>query len=376
MMTRAKHIRDSALEPNPGNSAGFEKHGTGIRAIGWAESGRVPDWMIRAGIRRLNRQRLAEIKVQDREAAAESLNAFAASMAVAEVAPVPHKANEQHYEVPPEFFQLVLGEHRKYSCAYWPGQVGLLDEAEEEALRLTCEHAGIVDGMDILELGCGWGSLTLWIGKHYPNCKITAVSNSAPQREFITAVAREKGLDNVNVVTSDMNDFTPTGTFDRVVSVEMFEHMRNYPELFRRISTWLNPGGRFFMHIFCHRLAAYEYVDKGPGDWMSRHFFTGGIMPSADLPLHFQQHLGLESRWLWDGRHYEKTANAWLENMDRRKADIMPVLRDTYGADQAGRWFQRWRIFFMACAELFGTNDGQEWMVGHYLFHRQQEAQS
>ena len=375
-MTQAKHIHDSALEPNPGSSAEYEKHGTPSRAIGWAESGLVPDWIIRAGIRRLNRQRLNEINARDGSKAAEALNAFAASMAVAEVAPVPHKANEQHYEVPPEFFGLVLGEHRKYSCAYWPGQAWLLDDAEEDALRLTCEHAGIEDGMEILELGCGWGSLTLWIARRYPDCRITAVSNSAPQREYITAVARDSGLENVRVITSDMNDFNPAGTYDRVVSVEMFEHMRNYPELFRRISTWLNRGGRFFMHIFCHRLAAYEYVDKGPGDWMSRHFFTGGIMPSADLPLRFQQHLGLESRWLWDGRHYERTANAWLENMDYRKHEIMPVLRETYGAEQAGRWFQRWRIFFMACAELFGTNDGQEWMVGHYLFRRQEDAQS
>jgi cyclopropane-fatty-acyl-phospholipid synthase len=332
--------------------------------------------MIRAGIRRLNRQRLDEISSGECEAVNDRLRAFVAAMADSEVAPVPHKANEQHYEVPPEFFSLALGKHRKYSCAYWSEGDRSLDDAEESALRLTCEHAGISDGMDVLDMGCGWGSLSLWIAEHYPNCNITAVSNSAPQREYITAIAGERSLDNVRVITSDMNDFSPPGTYDRIVSVEMFEHMRNYPELFRRIATWLNPGGRFFMHIFCHRAAAYEYVDKGPGDWMSRHFFTGGIMPSAGLPLYFQRHLGLESRWLWDGGHYEKTANAWLENMDRRKAAILPVMRDTYGAQQAGRWFQRWRIFFMACAELFGTAGGQEWMVAHYRFQRQQDAQS
>jgi cyclopropane-fatty-acyl-phospholipid synthase len=345
-------------------------------AIGLAEAGVLPDWMIRAGIRRLNRQRQHEINAHDYAAVAGQLKAFVRAMAGSEVAPVPHKANEQHYEVPPEFFTLALGKHRKYSCGFWPAQVESLDDAEAEALRETCKHAGIADGMEVLDLGCGWGSLSLWIARHYPGCNITSVSNSTPQRDYITAVAQGKGLDNIRVITSDMNDFSPAGTYDRIVSVEMFEHMRNYPELFQRISAWLNPGGRFFMHIFCHRSAAYEFVDKGPGDWMSQHFFTGGIMPSADLPLHFQQHLGLESRWIWDGRHYEKTANAWLKNMDRRKAGIMPIMQNTYGKEQAAKWFMRWRIFFMACAELFGTDGGQEWMVAHYLFGRQHDLET
>ena len=343
------------------------------RAIGWAEMGLVPDRVIRTGIRRLTRQRLQEISGSSCSPAADELNKFVKMMAESEVAPVPEKANEQHYEVPAEFFSLALGKHHKYSSCYWPDGVQSLDDAEAISLEISCERAGIEDGMQILDMGCGWGSLSLWVARNYPGCKVTSVSNSAPQREYITTVAEKEGLKNIQVITCDMNNFSAPDTYDRIVSVEMFEHMRNYPELFRRISEWLKPDGKFFMHIFCHRLAAYEFVDKGPGDWMSRHFFTGGIMPSADLPLRFQRHLGLESMWKWDGRHYEKTANAWLDNMDKRKKEIIPVLEETYGADQADKWFMRWRIFFMACAELFGHAKGQEWLVGHYLFKRQQD---
>jgi cyclopropane-fatty-acyl-phospholipid synthase len=237
-------------------------------------------------------------------------------------------------------------------------------------LDLTCDRADLADGMDILELGCGWGSLTLWMAENYPNSTITAVSNSAGQREYILAEATRRGLSNVGVLTRDMNDFHIDQRFDRVVSVEMFEHMRNYRELFRRVAGWLRDEGRFFMHIFCHRSTPYEFVDRGPGDWMSRYFFSGGIMPSDDLPLHFQDHLALERRWRLDGRHYEKTANAWLANMDARRDDVTAILGRVYGDDQVQRWWMRWRMFFMACAELFGYEDGQQWWVGHYLFRR------
>ena len=342
--------------------------------IGWAEMGLLPDRVIRAGIRRLNKRRLEEIRANDLERAAADLNEFVARMQTAPIAPVPQLANEQHYEVPAAFFGEVLGTHRKYSCCHWTPCTQSLDEAEAESLRITCERAGIEDGMSVLDLGCGWGSLSLWIAAHYPNCRITSVSNSASQRDYILRQAWD--LDNVTVLTRDMNDFKSSEQFDRIVSVEMFEHMRNYPELFRRISTWLKPRGRFFMHIFCHRSCAYEFIDNGPSDWMSRHFFAGGIMPSDDLPARCQSDLSLLRQWRWGGRHYERTANAWLERMDTRKDRIMPLFAATYGSEQADKWFMRWRIFFMACAELFGHDRGQEWYVSHYLFERAEEARA
>jgi cyclopropane-fatty-acyl-phospholipid synthase len=342
-------------------------------AISWTELGLVPDVAIRAGIRRLLAERLDEIHADDVERAALQLEAFIAEMRLAEIAPLPKAANEQHYELLAGFFTEALGTHRKYSSCYWPPHVHSLDEAEAEALAVTCARAEIVNGASVLDLGCGWGSLSLWIAERYPDCRVTSVSNSHSQREHIVAEASRRGLQNIEVLTCDMNDFEAPGTYDRVVSVEMLEHMRNYERLFERISAWLKPGGRFFMHIFCHRLCAYAFEDKGPSDWMSRHFFTGGFMPGVDVPLHFQRELQLQSRWIWDGRHYEKTANAWLANIDARKEAVMPILRETYGADQAARWFGRWRMFFMACAELFGYANGQEWYVAHYLFSRRED---
>lgn len=338
--------------------------------VGWVERGLAPDWLVRAGIRRLCAQRLEEIEAADVERGAHITAQFAQGMRLAPIALVPDLANSQHYEVPAEFFAEVLGPNRKYSCAYWPDGVHDLGQAEELALALTTERAGIEDGHRVLELGCGWGSLTLWMAKHFPRCSITAVSNSRSQRASILARAREQGLDNVEVITADMNRFTHPGGFDRIVSVEMFEHMRNWPELFGRVNAWLKPGGRFFMHVFVHRSTPYPFVDAGDSDWMSRHFFSGGMMPSDDLALHFQDDLRLLQRWRWDGRHYERTANAWLQRIDERRAAVMPTLAATYGEAQAALWLQRWRVFFMACAELFGYRRGQEWFVSHYLFER------
>ena len=351
-----------------------EKDAGSSSAIGWAEMGLVPDRVIRAGIRRLNRRRLEDIHAEDLERSCTELTAFAEYMKSAEIAPLPDMANEQHYELPVEFFGLVMGDHRKYSCCYWSENVNSLVQAEAEALRRTCANAEIKDGMEILDLGCGWGSLSLWIAAHYPACRIVSVSNSNRQREFIIDRAAERGLDNIAVFTCDMNEFDIDQKFDRIVSVEMFEHMRNYQELYHRINTWLKPGGKFFKHIFCHRSCAYEFVDQGPGDWMSRHFFSGGMMPSDDLPLRFQRDLKLAKQWRWNGVHYEKTANAWLDNMDSNKDEIMDILAHTYGTANAGKWFMRWRIFFMACAELFAHGNGNEWYVSHYLFERQQDA--
>ncbi|UCE89529.1 MAG: class I SAM-dependent methyltransferase [Pseudomonadota bacterium] len=339
-------------------------------AIDWTEQGLVPDLMIRRGIRRLLRERLDELAHKDVETMADAQRGFVRSMRGAPIAPLPHKANEQHYEVPAAFFARVLGGHMKYSCCYWPAGIESLDEAEAAALETTCAHAGIDNGMDVLELGCGWGSLTLWMAERYPDSTITAVSNSCSQHDQILSEARWRGLKNVRVITADMNDFSTDRHFDRVVSVEMFEHMRNYPRLFERIAGWLRPRGRFFMHIFCHRAVPYAFVDNGAGDWMSRYFFSGGIMPSDDLPLHFQRDLQLLQRWRWSGSHYEKTANAWLARMDGARDELWPLLEQVYGSHAVQQWWMRWRMFFMACAELFGHSDGQEWFVSHYLFEK------
>jgi cyclopropane-fatty-acyl-phospholipid synthase len=337
-------------------------------ALRSVEQGWMPDVMVRAGIRRLLRERLAEIGADDAAASAEESERFAAGMRASNVALVPELANAQHYEVPEEFFGLVLGRHRKYSSCLWSDGVDTLEAAEADALSVTCARAGLADGQRILELGCGWGSLSLWMAEAYPHSPITAVSNSVSQRHYIEARARERGLGNLQVITADMNRFEAPGRFERIVSVEMFEHMRNWPELFRRVSTWLEQDGRFFMHVFVHRSTPYAFVERGPGDWMSRHFFSGGMMPSDDLALRFQDHLRLCERWRWDGTHYQRTAEAWLGRMDANRTAILPVLARTHGAARADLWWNRWRVFFMACAELFGYRGGQEWWVSHYSF--------
>jgi cyclopropane-fatty-acyl-phospholipid synthase len=283
------------------------------KAVSWTESGLVPDTVIRAGIRRLLESKRKEIHSGDVEHAANTMNRFVAMMNESPIALLPDLANEQHYEVPAGFFSHVMGDHLKYSCCYWPNDVSNLSEAEAAALELSVSRAGINDGMQVLDLGCGWGSLSLWIAEYFPNAYVTSVSNSTSQREFILKQASDRSIQNIDVIACDMNDFATDKRFDRVVSIEMFEHMRNYGELFRRINEWLLPDGRFFMHIFCHRMTPYEYIDKGPSDWMSRHFFSGGIMPSADLPLRFAENLSIVSRWHWNGQHYARTCNAWLK---------------------------------------------------------------
>jgi cyclopropane-fatty-acyl-phospholipid synthase len=278
-------------------------------------------------------------------------------------------ANRQHYELPPGFFEQCLGPRLKYSGCYYPTGGETLAQAEEAMLALYGERAQLADGQDILELGCGWGSLTLWMAQQYPNARITAVSNSAPQRRFIEAQCRARGLANVRVLTCDVNRLElPAEAFDRCVSIEMFEHMRNYATLLGRIGGWLRADGRLFVHIFCHRTLLYPFETEGGDNWMGRHFFTGGLMPAADTLLWFQDALRIEDRWLVDGTHYQLTANHWLANQDARRGEVMAILREAYGEAAAKLWFQRWRMFWMACAELFGYDHGREWMVAHYRF--------
>jgi cyclopropane-fatty-acyl-phospholipid synthase len=332
----------------------------------------LPDFLIRFGIRRLLAARLREEDKGDPEAQQAHFMRFVESLRASPVAIETRAANEQHYELPCEFFELVLGRHLKYSSCYFDPGVASLDEAEARMLALTCERARLADGDRILELGCGWGSLTLWMAEHYPNARITAVSNSRTQKQFIEARAAERGLVNVEVLTRDANvlDFPADRRFDRAVSVEMFEHMRNYQTLLGRIAGWLRPGGTLFVHIFTNVRYAYPFEVRDESDWMARYFFTGGIMPSDHLLAYFQRDLRLSEHWRVDGTHYQKTAEAWLTNMDRERARVLPVLAATYGAAEARRWWVYWRVFFMSCAELFGYDAGREWLVSHYLFER------
>ena len=340
------------------------------RAINWVEQGYVPENIIRKGIRRLLNERLKEIYAYDMETSTQLKNQFVQDMSRSPVALLPEKANEQHYEVPAKFYDLVLGAHKKYSCCYWDEHTTNLDQAEISAFEKTCDHADISDGLEILELGCGWGSLTLWMASQYPNSRITAVSNSHSQREYIENSAQNAGLKNIDVITCDMNDFETNQQFDRIVSIEMFEHMRNWNLLFQRVSHWLKDNGKFFMHVFTNRQAAYTFEVKDSSDWMSEHFFSGGMMPSDDLALFFQKDLRISKTWAWNGNHYAKTCNAWLANMDREKPYIIPLLQSTYGIEAAQTWWMRWRIFFMACAELFAYEQGEQWHVMHYLFEK------
>tara|TARA_Y100001968_G_scaffold326887_1_gene370832 strand:+ start:2672 stop:3712 length:1041 start_codon:yes stop_codon:yes gene_type:complete len=340
------------------------------KLIDWAEAGLVPDFLIRAGIRILCKKRLRQCESNNCEKAAESIASYLEEADNAPIALLPEKANEQHYEVPPEFYLEVLGPHLKYSCCEWSSGVSDLGKAEKKALEVTCSRARLADGQKILELGCGWGSLSLWMAEKYPESSITSLSNSNSQREFIESRAKERGLTNLKVLTGDINDFDPGDSFDRVVSVEMFEHVRNHRKLFRRIDSWLLPEGRLFTHVFCHRSIPYPFEVEGEDDWMSKHFFSGGTMPSDDLFLRISEDLDIESQHRWSGSHYASTSEAWLKNLDLRKSAVLALFRKDLAPREATRMFHRWRLFFLACAETFGYDDGQEWWVSHYLFKK------
>jgi len=336
----------------------------------WLERDWLPDWVIRIGIRHLCAARLREEEAGGAEGQKARRMQFVGEMRSGPIALHTRDANVQHYELPAGFYQWVLGKRLKYSSAYWPDGVRTLDNAEEAMLDLYCRRARIEDGQSILELGCGWGSLSLYLAERFPRSAVLGVSNSHSQKAFIQERARGLGLGNLEIVTADMNTFEAGRRFDRVVSIEMFEHMRNWPLLLARIAGWMKPEALFFLHIFAHTRFAYPYAVRDASDWMARHFFTGGMMPSHDLPLEFQDDLRLREHWQLSGTHYQKTAEAWLANMDRHRREIFQVFAGTYGADQALRWWVRWRVFFMACAELWGHRGGREWIVSHYLFDR------
>lgn len=338
--------------------------------LGFAERGLIPDTLLRLGIRRMCAERLREERAGGPAAKAARHAQRIEALRHSPVAIETDTVNAQHYELPTEFFRLCLGPRVKYSSCYFPRGDETLAEAEEAMLALYAERAELVNGQHILELGCGWGSLTLWMAEHFPAARITAVSYSAHQREFIEAQCRHRGFSNVHMITCDVNVLDlPAGQFDRCVSIEMFEHMRNYQALMQRIAGWLAPGGKLFVHIFAHRTLLYPFETEGADNWMGRHFFTGGQMPSIDTLLHFQHDLHIEQRWLIDGTHYQKSADLWLQRQDAQRDEVMQVLREAYG-EHASLWLQRWRMFWMSCAELFGYAGGHEWMVAHYRFVR------
>ncbi|MCU4179747.1 SAM-dependent methyltransferase [Bosea sp. BH3] len=330
------------------------------RLSNWGEALPLPDAVSRMVIASLVGRTNRSLNEQAADAAA-----FAREMTEFPIALHADAANAQHYEVPAAFFEQVLGPRRKYSCCYFADAGDTLATAEEAALALTAEHAGLADGQDILELGCGWGSLSLWMAEHYPNARIVSVSNSASQRAHIEEQARLRGFGNLRVITADMNDFVTAERFDRVVSVEMFEHMANWHALLVRIRAWLKPEGKLFLHVFAHARGCYRFDVADAGDWIAQHFFTGGLMPSAALAHQFPDLFTVEAEWRWTGEHYRATAEAWLANFDRNLPAIEPILRNVYGQD-APLWRRRWRLFFLATSGLFGHARGDPWGVNHY----------
>jgi len=334
------------------------------------EQNKIPDFLLRKGIRKLLAQRLKDENKGGVEAQQAHLMSLIAQLKVSPIAVNTADANQQHYEVPTQFYQYCLGKNLKYSSGYWMDGVTNIDTSEDDMLALTCERAELRDDQRVLELGCGWGSLSLFMAMKYPKSTFKVVSNSRTQKEYIDDHAKQRGIKNLTVITADMNTFSIDEQFDRIVSVEMFEHMRNYQLLTEKVASFLKPDGKVFIHIFTHKEYAYLFEVKDDTDWMSKYFFTGGIMPSDDLLFYFNDRLAIEKHWHVSGSHYGKTAEAWLKNMDAHKTEIMPLFEETYGKEQALKWWVYWRIFYMACSELWNYNEGNEWIVSHYLFHK------
>lgn len=334
----------------------------------------IPDFLTRWFIRNLTRSRLKEQADLDPAVLQKQKKEFIKKLSTAPLALEADQANAQHYEVPAQFFKRVLGPHLKYSSCYYPTGSETLSDAEEAMLGLSVERAQVQDGQSILELGCGWGSLSLYLARHFPHCHITSVGNSRLQKAYIDAEIEREGFRNLNIRCEDMNHFHTDESFDRILSIEMFEHMRNWPELFRRVHSWLKPQGEFFLHFFSHRKFAYPFEVRDITDWMAEHFFSGGIMPSHDLPQMIDHPFEFLEDWWLDGTHYQKTSEAWLSNMDDHEKEILALFKAHYGADSYRRWHMYWRVFFMACSEVFGFASGQEWGVSHYRFRKNEES--
>ncbi|MBC7864199.1 MAG: class I SAM-dependent methyltransferase [Bacteroidia bacterium] len=332
------------------------------------EKNKIPDFLIRIQIRKLLKQRLRDENKGNSTAQQNHLNKLIEELKSSAIAVNTSDANEQHYEVPTQFYQYCLGKHLKYSSGFWKEGVTDIDTSERDMLEITCERAELKNGQNVLELGCGWGSLSLFMAEKFPQSNFTVVSNSRAQKIYIDDQAKKRGITNLTVVTADINVFSTEEKFDRIVSVEMFEHLRNYQELFQKISDFLNAEGKMFVHVFTHKEYSYKFEVIDESDWMSKYFFTGGIMPGKNLLPSFNDHFTKEKEWDVNGMHYSKTSEAWLRKMDAHKKEIIPIFETTYGKDAALKWWVYWRIFFMACAELWGFKNGTEWQVTHYLF--------
>ncbi len=329
----------------------------------------IPDVLLRFGVRQITKRRINRVDKMNVAEKEKFLMNFITERSEGPIAINTEDANEQHYEMPSQFFDLVLGQHKKYSCAYWEDG-DTLDDAESRMLQLVCQRAGVADGQKILELGCGWGAFCLYAAERFPNSHVTAISNSNNQRLYIEKVAKLKGIKNLQVITCDINDLELTEKFDRIVSIEMFEHMRNYHALFNKSAGFLNDEGKLFVHVFCHRELPFTYEVKSKSDWMAKYFFTGGTMPSRDLFHFFNHDLRISQQWAINGNHYSKTLEAWLKKMDRQKNVVIPILEEREGVTESLKWWSYWRIFFLACSEFFSINGGNEYFVVHYLFEK------
>ena len=329
-----------------------------------------PDWLLRLAVRIGLYAGWLKKNLQSFEAREHHRQTVIRQLKSSPIAIQTEKPNIQHYEVPSEFFLQVLGDHMKYSCCYWPEGVNTLNDAEAAMLALTCERARIADGMRILDLGCGWGAFSLWVAQQYPHAKITALSNSHTQKEFIDARCQALGIRNIKTITADVANLDLNSTYDRVVSIEMFEHMKNYQDLLKKISVLLNENGKLFVHIFANIDHTHEFDAGDPHNWMAQTFFTGGLMPSDDLLLHFQDDLFLEDHWRISGLHYAKTLNAWLKSMLKHEATILPILAEVYGEANRTVWWVNWKLFFLGCAETWRMRGGREYFVSHYLFSK------
>jgi len=337
---------------------------------------RLPDSLLRTAVRLIlkRKTKLQQINnIEDRQA---FISTFVENLRQEKIAVHTDYANDQHYELPPQFFQAVLGKMLKYSCGYWPDPPDIsqaseyLDRSEEDMLALTCRRAEVAGGQQVLDLGCGWGSAALYMAREYPGAEITAVSNATPQIEYINSEAERFGYSNLSAMKADINELELPQKFDRVVTVEMFEHMRNYQALLNKVAGFIKPGGKLFVHIFSHHTYPFLYENRTGRDWMARHFFTGGTMPSKDLLHYFLDHFALEKQWAIPGTHYRYTLEAWLQKMDRQRKNIYPLFVETYGKDEAEKWWNYWRLFFLSCAEFFGFRQGNEWFVSHYLLSK------